>query len=198
MSTVTSLSITDLLANAPAVEAKPDKDGTPDVAAPDLLAQCKLWLDADAAIKKAEQTKKELGAMLCAVAEPQRRELCRKGKHTSSVKLNGLVTYICQNKYGKIPITLEPTLRAALPAFATQFTIEQAVDVDLDKLLAAKDNPDVAVALATLMAAGIASVPKYLKPTESFHQALALDPTVDAVATNHNIKPVAFVRKGGV
>lgn len=160
------------------------KDDTPVIRHAATLEKCKRRLEAARLLKDLEAEIGLLDVDLKAAAEPLRLDLCQQTGKLTSIKLNGLLTFIVQNKYGKLA---EAGLRARFNGkFESYFTRETDLKVDVKKL-----TPELVQAL---VAAGALTVERFCKPTEEFHTAVTLDENVRLLAEAAGIKPVAYFR----
>lgn len=177
----------DTMLAAAAVSApKTKKTDTPVVRSEVLDEKLKRLQEAKRLLKDLEAETKLLAAECMPAAEALRLDLSRQtGAALSSIRINGVVKLVVQNKYSKIPATNEGDLKARFnEQFADYFTKHSEVKVDVSKL--------TLEALQALLACGAASVEQFYKPTDVFHAAATLDPNVQQLAEGAGIKPTAY------
>lgn len=165
---------------------KTKKSDTPSVRCDELDQKLRRLQEAKRLLKDLEAETKLLAAECMPAAEALRLDLSRQtGAALSSIRINGVVKLVVQNKYGKIPGDTEGHLQAYFAEqFPNYFTKQSEVKVDVSKL-----TPE---ALQALLACGAATVERFYKPTDAFHAAATLDPNVQSKAEALGIKPTAY------
>lgn len=144
----------------------------------DKIISCK------GAIKTAESQLADAEDQLNATVGPQRLAICRDLRRVeSTIRLNGKLSFIVQNRYSKVPQEHAAAAREAFGDQASQFFREtfavaltpEAVSDEafVDRLVAAIGEEEFAKRF---------TVTRELAVTEAFHNAFTLDDRVEQVA----------------
>jgi hypothetical protein len=165
-----------------AAASKPKKDAKPEVSDPALDPLIDQIIKSNADAKTAESLQRQAEDQLAAAVAPKRLEFCRDNRRVeSSVRINGRLTFIVQNRYSKVDQNHRELVAETYGEQDFGRFFKETYHVELTEG-AAQDEAFVEKLVAAIGEEEFLRrfvVRRDLEVTEAFHNALTLEADVE-------------------